>query len=208
MAITSYIVGRLFFSTRRNSSTVDKSVIINYLDTHHQDLVNECLTTSNRGLEYVFPNGENLTISKKDLDHYYEKKFSRIDLEKHDNPSIGDNFVNACLFSPLALLVLPQIGLGIIIFCFYTAFPFLLHEFRLASYSTRRNLSRFFISGGIIYRRDEVMANELIHQKKFHSNIIAIFGKAHLEGVIWHLKNHGFVNQGTYSLNEYVNTDE
>lgn len=205
-SITLNIIARLFYPKMKNSSIIDKTSIINHLDIHHQELVNTCLTTADLDIIYRLPNKEVITISKKDVEDYRQKKFSRIDLEKHDIPSVGDNFVPTSLFSPLAVLAVPHMGFWIAIFCLYTAFPFLLHHLQVGSYATRRNLSRFFISGGIIYRRDEVMATELLHQPKSSSPILAIFGKAHLEGVIWHLNNAGFVHQNTYSLNEYVNT--
>ncbi len=200
-SIVSYVVARLFYRKMKNSSLVDKPTLVNYLDMHHRELLNAVSE-----VEYIAPNGEVIIISKKDVEDYYKEKISRIHLEQRDTPSIGDNFLDLSLFLSVAALIVPPLGWGMVIFCLYSIFPFFLHNFRVGSYVTRRNLSRFFISGGIIYRRDEIMATELIHQTKLHSSILGIFGIAHLEGVIWHLNNAGFVRQTIYSLNEYVNT--
>jgi hypothetical protein len=127
------------------------------------------------------------------------------DLEKDSNSYIGDEL--------FALTLIPMFGLspfssrypGIIKYLFapilgYQSmnylFPFVVKKLKL-SYPTKSKLSQWLVCDTILYRRDKIMAQNIIDHAKTKvqedDNLsLCIFGSAHHEGICHYLQKDGF----------------
>ena len=48
------------------------------------------------------------------------------------------------------------------------------------------------------------MAQEMIDQQNQHNEMLIITGNMHLEGLVWYLTKHGYTQDKTLSLEDYI----
>lgn len=194
------------------SSIFDKKFYAEMAIREYPDLVEKCLT-EDRVLDVTLDDGRILSLTTADFPRLPEKMTMFLDLETRDKPHFFDEILFMTIVFRVAIflsspwcpssikIVLDNV---VSILSVISILPVILHTFKIGSYGMRLWLAQILPGAGLIYRRDKIMAQEIIDQQNQYNKMLIITGTIHLEGLVWYLTKHGYTQDKILSLEDYI----
>ena len=211
--IIALIIHKVMQYFYRGSSIISKKILLGIA----REKIG-CTNNDNKKYQIIYDNKIEMNILGKEIN---ASNTQVIDLEKNDKLSLRqyissyyyDFIIIIQMMIPYCMIrkvtILPSL---LPIFCIIISYSVIerLTEliFSKKSYEIKSKINYIFPTWDVRYRRDKIMADNIndyvINDNK--KNMLAIFGKNHLEGIKYYLINsHGFQIESQILLEEYNN---